>query len=164
MNLGDRRVGASRAPEPRSSTPSTRNPPRASSLVANVFTRVSTAEPPIVAGSGIVQPRARVMLSDFLTTSMNGHVQRGPFEYKVMRIGKRRDGSKAGVFLYCQQHAREWATPLTCLETAEQLLRNYATDPRTQDLVNNLEIFILPSANPDGAHYSMYNFASQRRN
>ncbi len=81
----------------------------------------------------------------------------------MLRIGKRRDGSKVGVFLYCQQHAREWATPLTCLETAEQLLRNYAIDPRTQDLVNNLDIFILPSSNPDGAHYSMHNFASQRR-
>jgi hypothetical protein len=84
----------------------------------------------------------------------------------VMRIGKRknRDGSKTGVFLYCQQHAREWATPLTCFETAKQLLVNYATDPETQDLVNNLDIFILPSANPDGSHYSMHNFNSQRRN
>jgi hypothetical protein len=133
-------------------------------LVASQFTRLSAANPPLVAGSGIVQPRARVNLSDFLTTSTNAHVERGPFQYSVMRIGKRRDGSKVGVFLYCQQHAREWATPLTCLETAKQLLTNYAIDPRTQDLVNNLEIFILPSSNPDGAHYSMHNFASQRKN
>jgi hypothetical protein len=82
----------------------------------------------------------------------------------VLRIGKDRDGSKVGVFLYCQQHAREWATPLTCLETAEQLLRNYAIDARTRKLVDNLDIFILPSSNPDGAHYSMYNFSQQRRN
>src|SRR5829696_5431687 len=135
-------------------------------LVASVFTRLSAANPPLVAGSGIVQPRARVLLSDFLTTATNAHVQRGPFEYSVMRIGKAkdRDGSKTGVFLYCQQHAREWATPLTCFETAKQLLVNYATDPQTQDLVNSLDIFILPSSNPDGAHYSMHNFASQRRN
>ena len=133
-------------------------------VVANVFTRVSNTNPPIVPGTGVVQPRARVNLSDFLTEDTNAHVQRGPFEYQVMRIGKRRDGSKVGVFLYCQQHAREWATPLTCLETAEQLLRNYAIDPRTQDLVNNLDIFILPSSNPDGAHYSMHNFPSQRKN
>ena len=131
-------------------------------VVANKFTRVSN--PTIVPGTGIVQPRARVNLSDFLTEDPTAHVQRGPFEYQVMRIGKRRDGSKVGVFLYCQQHAREWATPLTCLETAEQLLRNYAIDPRTQDLVNNLDIFILPSSNPDGAHYSMHNFPSQRKN
>ena len=131
-------------------------------VMADQFTRVNNAT--IVPGTGIVQPRAKVNLSDFLTTPTNAHVQRGPFEYKVMRIGKRRDGSRTGVFLYCQQHAREWATPLTCLETAEQLLRNYATDPRTQDLVNNLEIFILPSSNPDGAHFSMHNFSQQRRN
>ena len=135
-------------------------------LVASQFTRLSNANPPLVAGSGIVPPRARVLLSDFLATATNAHVQRGPFEYSVMRIGKRknRDGSKTGVFLYCQQHAREWATPLTCFETAKQLLVNYATDPKTQDLVNNLDIFILPSSNPDGAHYSMHNFASQRKN
>jgi Zinc carboxypeptidase/Chitobiase/beta-hexosaminidase C-terminal domain len=136
--------------------------PAASQLVvANVFTRVNQG---IVPGTGIVQARAPVNLSDFLATGTNGHVQRGPFDYSVMRIGKRRDGSRVGVFLYCQQHAREWATPLTCLETAEQLLRNYATDRRTRELVDNLDIFILPSSNPDGAHYSMHNFPSQRRN
>ena len=68
------------------------------------------------------------------------------------------------MFLYCQQHAREWATPLTCLETAEQLLRNYALDKRTRDLVDNLEIYILPSSNPDGGHYSIHDFNFQRRN
>jgi Zinc carboxypeptidase/Chitobiase/beta-hexosaminidase C-terminal domain len=133
-------------------------------LVASQFTRLSAATPPLVAGSGIVQPRARVNLSDFLTTTTNAHVPRGPYEYSVMRIGKKRDGSKTGVFLYCQQHAREWATPLTCLETAEQLLRNYAIDKRTRELVDNLDIFILPSSNPDGSHYSIHNFASQRKN
>ena len=74
------------------------------------------------AGAGIVQPREKVNLSDFLSMPTNAHVPRGPFQYFVMRIGKVRDGSKVGVFLFCQQHAREWATPLTCLETAEQLL------------------------------------------
>ncbi len=116
------------------------------------------------AGAGIVQPRAKVNLSDFLSTATNAHVQRGPFKYSVLRIGKKRDGSKVGVFLYCQQHAREWATPLTCLETAEQLLRNYAIDPQTRKLVDNLDIFILPSSNPDGSHLSLHNFGFQRRN
>ena len=131
--------------------------PAASALVKAITYRGN-------AGAGIVQPRANVNLSDFLTTSTNAHVQRGPFEYSVMRIGKKRDGSKVGVFLYCQQHAREWATPLTCLETAEQLLRNYAIDPATKKLVDDLDIFILPASNPDGGHYSMHNFPSQRKN
>ena len=124
------------------------------------------------AGAGIVQARPKGNLSDFLTTATNGNVQRGPFEYFVMRIGKNRPGESAdqgvngrrvGVFLYCQQHAREWATPLTCLETAEQLLRNYGIDKTTRKLVDELDIFILPSSNPDGAHYSMHNFNSQRK-
>ena len=114
------------------------------------------------AGTGIVQPRLKVNLSDFLEAP--ARVPRGPFHYSVMRIGKHRDGKKVGVFLYCQQHAREWATPLTCLETAEQLLHNYAIDGQTRELVNNLDIFILPSSNPDGAHYSMHDFSQQRKN
>ena len=120
------------------------------------------------AGEGIVEPRVKTPLSDFLTTATNAHVPRGPFEYSVLRIGKKKKGKhdddKVGVFLYCQQHAREWATPLTCLETAEQLLRNYAIHAPTRELVDNLDIFILPSSNPDGSHYSMHNFNMQRRN
>jgi hypothetical protein len=33
------------------------------------------------------------------------------------------------VFIFGQQHARKWATPLVCVETAERLLRNYTLDP-----------------------------------
>jgi Zinc carboxypeptidase/Chitobiase/beta-hexosaminidase C-terminal domain len=113
-------------------------------------------------GAGIVQARPKVNLSDFLIAPP--HVERGPFQQYVLRIGERRDGKNVGVFLYCQQHAREWATPITCLETAEQILRNYAIDSQVRKFVNNLEIFILPASNPDGAHYSMYDFASQRKN
>jgi hypothetical protein len=120
------------------------------------------------AGAGIVEARVRTGLSDFLSTPTNAHVKRGPFKYSVLRIGKqspdKKQGEKVGVFLYCQQHAREWATPLTCLETAEQLLRNYAIHPMTKRLVDNLDIFILPSSNPDGSHYSIHNFNMQRRN
>ena len=89
---------------------------------------------------------------------------RGPFQQRVYRIGSVRDGSKVGVFLYCQQHAREWTTSLTCVETAERLVRNYATDPETKKLMDNVEVFILPNVNPDGGHYSMYDFNSQRKN
>ena len=62
------------------------------------------------------------------------------------------------MFLFCQQHAREWATGLTCVETAHELVENYATDPQTKKLLDNVEVFISPNSNPDGAHYSMYDF------
>ena len=66
----------------------------------------------------------------------------------MYRIGSVRDGSKVGVFLYCQQHAREWTTGLTCVETAERLVRNYATDPETKKLLDNVEVFILAERQP----------------
>ena len=91
-------------------------------------------------------------------------MQRGPFQSRAYRIGSVRDGSKVGVFITCQVHAREWTTGLTCLETAERLVRNYATDPETKKLLDNVEVFISPNGNPDGGHYSMYDFASLRRN
>ena len=101
-------------------------------------------------------------LSDFLNAP--AHVQRGPFQQRVYRIGAHRDGTKVGVFITCQVHAREWTTGLTCVETAERLVRNYATDPETKQLLDNTEVFIHANGNPDGGHYSMYDFASQRRN
>ena len=115
-----------------------------------------------VAGTGIAQATPRSRLSDFLNAP--AHVQRAPFRVKMLRIGKQRDGSKVGVFIYCQQHAREWVTPITCLETAERLLRNYAIDPQTKELLDNLDVFIIPSVNPDGSHYSLYDNNNQRRN
>ena len=114
------------------------------------------------AGAGIVPARAKVQLSDFLAAP--AHVQKGPFDMRVLRIGKQRDGTKTGVFIYCQQHAREWVTPITCVETAERLVRNYATDPTTKEYVDNLDIFILPSVNPDGGHYAFYDGSVQRKN
>ena len=114
------------------------------------------------AGAGVVPVRAKVNLDDFLNAP--AHVERGPFQPRVYRIGADRSGNKVGVFLYCQQHAREWTTGLTCVETAERLVRNYATDPETKKLLDNIEVFILPNVNPDGGHYSMYDFNAQRRN
>ena len=114
------------------------------------------------AGAGIAPARAKVNLDDFLNAP--AHVQRGPFQQRVYRIGAVRNGTKVGVFLYCQQHAREWTTGLTCVETAERLVRNYATDPQTKLLLDNVEVFVLANVNPDGGHYSMYDFNAQRKN
>ncbi len=112
-------------------------------------------------GFGIVPARARTNLSDFLNAPPS--VTRGPFQQHLYRIGAHRDGSKVGVFLFCQQHAREWTTSLSCQETAHELVENYATDPQTKQLLDNIEVFISPNSNPDGAHFSMYDASVQRK-
>ncbi|VEF49340.1 poly(3-hydroxybutyrate) depolymerase [Bacillus freudenreichii] len=113
-------------------------------------------------GTGIVQPQSNIKLTDNLRAPKE--VSRDPFDVKAIRIGKVRDGSKPGVLGYTQEHAREWVTPLVSVETAERLLRNYHTDENTKKLVDNLDIFIIPSLNPDGGHYSFYDYNMQRRN
>lgn len=114
------------------------------------------------AGEGIVQPQTETRLDNHLNAP--DHISREPFTVKAIRIGKQRDGSKLGVLAYAQEHAREWVTPLVAIETAERLLRNYDHDADTRKLLNNLDIFIVPSVNPDGAHYSFFDYNWQRKN
>jgi hypothetical protein len=114
------------------------------------------------AGAGVVAPAGPRTLTDGLDAP--ARVSRDPFTVRALRIGKHRDGSRLGVLAYSQEHAREWQTPLVTIETAERLLRNYAIDGQTKQLVNNLDIFIVPSVNPDGAHFSFYDRGFQRRN
>jgi murein tripeptide amidase MpaA len=73
------------------------------------------------------------------------------------------DGSKVGVFLYCQEHGNEIATSGFCLETAERLLRNYGTDPETTAFVDGLDIFLAPQINGDGVAHSLYD-SNRRKN
>jgi len=113
-------------------------------------------------GAGITQARAATQLSDFLDAP--DYVSHEPFQMKMLRIGKYRNGSRPGVLAYSQEHAREWQTPLVTTEFAERLLRNYGVNEEITQLVNQLEIFVMPTTNPDGSHYSFHDFASQRRN
>jgi hypothetical protein len=68
------------------------------------------------------------------------------------------------VLAYSQEHAREWATPLVTLEFAERLLANSRTDPATRELLEQVDIFVIPTVNPDGANYSFADFNFQRKN
>ncbi|MFD2762632.1 M14 family zinc carboxypeptidase [Micromonospora eburnea] len=121
------------------------------------------------AGTGIVQPTpVPVALTDFLDEKRvgapEGEVPRGPATIPVLRIGKHRDGKKPGVLIQAQDHAREWVPATTSLEAAERLVHNYDSDKETKKIVDNTDVFLILSNNPDGANYSFYNFASQRRN
>jgi hypothetical protein len=114
------------------------------------------------AGDGVVAPVAPTPLSDNLSAPAS--VSRDPHPVYAIRIGKYRDGSRTGVLAYAQEHAREWVPPLVTIETAERLLRNQKHDAKTQELLRTLDIWIVPSINPDGGHYSFYDFNSQRKN
>ncbi|MGC4828241.1 M14 family zinc carboxypeptidase [Micromonospora arida] len=87
-----------------------------------------------------------------------------PWTVQALRLGVHRDGSRVGVLAYSQEHAREWATPLVTLEFAERMLANARTDPATRELLEQVDIFVIPTVNPDGANYSFNDFNFQRKN
>src|SRR5271157_3223129 len=74
---------------------------------------------------------------------------------------------RAGVYFLGGVHAREWGSPDILINFAEQLEQAYlggtgltfgsksfsASDIQT--IVNTLDIFVFPQANPDGRNYSM---------
>ena len=112
--------------------------------------------------AGLPMPIAGpVRLDDGLA---GAEVPKRPWTVQALRIGAVRDGSKVGVLTYSQEHAREWATPLVTMEFAERLLANYATDPATRELLDSVDVFIIPTVNPDGANYSFHDFNFQRKN
>jgi hypothetical protein len=57
-------------------------------------------------------------------------------------------------FLYTSSmHGDETTGYILMMHLADYLLSNYGTNPEATDLVNNMEIFICPLANPDGTYY-----------
>ena len=63
------------------------------------------------------------------------------------------DEGEPEFFYSSSMHGDETTGYILLMHLADYLLQNYGTDPEATDLVNNMEIFICPLANPDGTYY-----------
>jgi carboxypeptidase T len=84
------------------------------------------------------------------------------------------DEDEPEVLFMSMAHAREWLSLEENLRIIELLTDNYSANPNTQleqrvaDIVNGLEIYVVPMVNPDGAEYDISNpdngFKNWRKN
>lgn len=75
-------------------------------------------------------------------------------ELLMARINNGETGGKPKFMYTAAIHGDETAGYVLTLRLIDYLLTNYGTNPRVTNLVDNLDIFINPLANPDGTFYA----------
>ncbi|HEX5596267.1 MAG TPA: M14 family zinc carboxypeptidase [Micromonosporaceae bacterium] len=76
------------------------------------------------------------------------------------------DENEPEILFNSQQHAREHLTVEMAIYLMNLFTDNYGTDSRITNIVNNREIWIIPTVNPDGSEYDIAtgNYRSWRKN
>jgi hypothetical protein len=75
-----------------------------------------------------------------------------------------RDEDEPVIVIDGGHHARELMTPLAVLDIANVLTSQYDLDPQVARWVNEYEIWLIPSVNPDGLVYVFSGFPNWRKN
>lgn len=76
------------------------------------------------------------------------------FALKITRDPTTNDVTKPDVLITGCHHAREWISVEPPVYFAKQLINGYATDDSVKQLVDHLQIWVVPIVNPDGLNYS----------
>jgi hypothetical protein len=72
---------------------------------------------------------------------------------KVLRL--KTPSTTRSIWIDCGIHAREWASPATCVSFTDRIINEYlAGVPAITALMNKYEFHILPVLNPDGYEFS----------
>src|SRR6266487_805113 len=94
----------------------------------------------------------------------------------AIKIGNATGLGRIGVYFLGGIHSREWGSSDILIFFIEQLAQAYRTNSgltlggktftaaQIQSIVNNLDIFVLPQANPDGRNFSITVDAMWRKN
>lgn len=78
--------------------------------------------------------------------------------------GHGKHGKKARVLFLATHHAREWVATQTAMRLIDYLVENYGSFQRVTDLLNTVEVWIIPVANPDGYEYTFTHERLWRKN
>ena len=72
--------------------------------------------------------------------------------------------SKPGIVFTGLHHAREWISLEVPLYLAQNMVKNYETDPEMKKRIDSSETWIIPIVNPDGYEYSRKKNSFWRKN
>lgn len=61
---------------------------------------------------------------------------------------------KKKFYMQCQIHAREWISGATCMYLVQHFVKNYGKIDQITELMDNLEMILVPFVNPDGYVYT----------
>ncbi|MEV4621007.1 M14 family zinc carboxypeptidase [Asanoa sp. NPDC049573] len=150
------------------------------------FTLEKQAAPPAVSGGPTAQafPPADSAYHDYaeLTAVVNQVVADHPTIARKLSIGSSYEGrdlmavkisdnvntdeAEPEILFNAQQHAREHLTVEMAIYVLNLFTDNYGTDSRITNLVNNREIWVVPTMNPDGSEYDIAtgSYRSWRKN
>ena len=81
-----------------------------------------------------------------------------------IRITNAATTNKPGVLYFGCEHAREWITTTVPTYFANYLLSGYGSDPALTDLVDHVELYLVPVFNVDGYEYSLTTDRYWRKN
>jgi hypothetical protein len=83
----------------------------------------------------------------------------------AMRLTNERiKGEKPQVLFLATHHAREWVATQMAMRLIKYLTANYGADARVTELLDNVEVWIMPVGNPDGYQYTFTNERLWRKN
>ncbi|XP_058580250.1 carboxypeptidase A4 isoform X2 [Neofelis nebulosa] len=72
----------------------------------------------------------------------------------VLKFGTAEGGRRPAVWLNAGIHSREWISVATAIWTARKIASDYGQDPTITSILEKMDIFLLPVANPDGYVYT----------
>ncbi|XP_068446845.1 carboxypeptidase O-like [Clinocottus analis] len=72
----------------------------------------------------------------------------------LLKIGLNTGKKKKAIWMDCGIHAREWIAPAFCQYFVWQILEEYKSAPKMQEMLKNMDIYVTPVLNIDGYVYS----------
>lgn len=100
-------------------------------------------------------------LVEFIPSIGETHEKRKIF---AVKIGKKTGKDKKVIWMTSLQHAREWISGAATQYVAHRFITSYSKDAKITELLNEMDIFLVPIMNPDGYEYTWKSNRLWRKN